>query len=112
MTSFSARAAQHFFLIKAAKELRKEIEKAGLDNLKILAGTGISIVGTYLQGCSPQEKARIRRDFNAVLEMGITADMVLTELGRQIPELALIMGGKQGYKKTELQNLEQFLKET
>ena len=40
MTSFSGRVAKHFLVINAAKEFKKEIEKAGLDNLKILADNG------------------------------------------------------------------------
>ncbi|MBA7640163.1 hypothetical protein ES703_47828 [subsurface metagenome] len=111
MTSFMQRSAQNFMAIKAAKEFKKEIEKAGLDNLKILAEAGKSIVGTYLQGCSDQEKATYRRDLGALLKMGVTPDMLLTELVRQMPVLAPIMEGKQDYKKTELQNLEKFLRE-
>ncbi|GAI68515.1 unnamed protein product, partial [marine sediment metagenome] len=55
--SLMQRSAKHYVLIKAARQIRQEIEKAGLENLKILADAGKSIVGTYLQGCSPQEKA-------------------------------------------------------
>ncbi len=111
MTSFSARTAKHFVLIKAAKEFKKEIEKAGLDNLKILADAGKSIMGTYLNGCSPEEKARIKRDFSTLLQLGITPEMVLSEVVRQIPEIAPIMEGKEGYKTTEIQKLEQFIQE-
>lgn len=111
MTSFSGRVAKHFLVIRAAKEFKKEIEKAGLDNLKILADAGASIVGTYLNGCSPQEKASYRRDLNALFQMGITADMILTDLVRQMPELAPIMQGRDDYKKSEIQHLEQFVKE-
>jgi len=110
MTSFKARAAQHFLVIKAAKEFKKEIEKAGLDNLKILADAGHSIVGTYLAGCSTQEKAVYKRDLNALLEMGVTPDMLLEEIARQMPEIVPIIESKQGYKKSEVQNLELFLK--
>ncbi|GAI91792.1 unnamed protein product, partial [marine sediment metagenome] len=53
MTSYMARTAKYFLTIKAARELKKEIEQAGLDNLIILADAGKSIVGTYLNGCSP-----------------------------------------------------------
>lgn len=109
--SFMERSARHFLTIKAAKEFKKEIEQAGLDNLKILADNGISIVGTYLQGCSPSEQTRIRRDFNALLQMGITPDMVLTELSGQMPELVPIMEGKENYKRGEIENLEAFVKE-
>jgi len=111
MTSFSARTAKHFVVIRAARQIKQEIEKAGLDNLKILAENGRSIVGTYLNGCSPKEKATYRRDLNALLLMGVTPDILLAELARQMPEIAPIMEGREGYKKNELQNLEQFLKE-
>ena len=111
MTSFMQRSAKHFLVIKAAREFKKEIEKAGLDNLKTLADNGVSIVGTYLNGCSPSEKATYRRDLNALVQMGATPDMLLTEIARQIPELAPIMEGRGSYKKSEIQNLERFLKE-
>lgn len=110
--TFTSRVAHHFLVIKAARFFRQEIEKAGLDNLKILVEAGHSIVGTYLNGCSTQEKARIRRDLNDLLQMGITPDMVFLELIRQIPELAPIMERKEGYKKGEIEKLEQFLKES
>ena len=109
--SFTERAARNFLAIKAAREIGKEIEKAGLDNLKVLAAADISIVGTYLNACSPEEKATYRRDLNLLAQMGVTADMILTEVARQIPELAPIMEGKEAYKKNEIQKLEQFLKE-
>ncbi len=109
--TFASRVAHHFLTIKAAREIGKEIEQAGLDNLKILAEAGKSIVGIYLDGCSPSEKARIKRDLNALLQMGVTPDMLLEEVARQMPELAPIIESKQDYKKIELQNLERFLKE-
>jgi len=109
--SFMERSARHFLLIKAARQIKQEIEKAGLDNLKTLADAGKSIVGTYLNGCSTQEKASYRRDLNALLQMGVTPDMLLTEIVGQMHELAPIMESRQGYKKMELQNLERFLRE-
>ena len=109
--TFMARSAQKFFVIKAARQFRQEIEKAGLDNLKILANAGKSIVGTYLNGSSPQEKARIKQDLSTLLRMGITPGMILSEVARQMPEVGRIMEEKEGYKKTELQKLEAFLKE-
>ena len=111
MTSFTARTAKHFMLIKAARQIKQEIEKAGLDNLKILAENGRSIVGTYLNDCSAQEKATYRRDLNALLQMGITPDMLLTELARQMPEIQPIMQGREDYRQSELRNLERFMKE-
>ncbi len=112
MTAFSARAARHFLIIKAAKGFKKEIEQAGLDNLKILADAGQSIIGTYLKGCSPQEKARLRRDLNMLQQMGGTPDMVLNELTRQMSEIAPIMEGREGYKESEIQHVTDFLKES
>lgn len=108
--SFMERSAKHFVLIKAARQITQEIEQAGLDNLKILADKGISIVGTYLNGCSPKEKAAYRRDLNALLQMGVTPDMLLEEVARQMPGLAPIMAGRDDYKKNEVQELEKFLK--
>jgi len=112
MTSFTERTARHFMTIKAAKKIKKEIEKAGMANLKILAENGVSVVGTYLQGCSPKEKTELRRDFNNLISMGITAEMVLDEVTRQMPELAPIMTGKEGYRKAEIQKINEFLKES
>jgi len=109
MTSFMKRSAKHFLVIKAAREIKQEIEKAGLDNLKILADAGHSIVGTYLNGCSPQEKARYKRDLNALLQMDVTPDMLLDEVARQLPELARIMHGGKAYKENEIKKLELFL---
>jgi len=111
MTSFMGRSARNFLMIKAAREIRQEIEKAGLDNLTTLANAGKSIVKTYLNGCSPREKAIYKRDLNALMGMGVTADMLLDEISRQMPVLAPIMEGREGYKKSEIQNLELFLKE-
>lgn len=109
--SFMERSAQHFLAIKAAKEIKKEIEKAGLDNLKTLANAGISIVGTYLNGCSTEGKAKKRGELSALVQMGITPDMVLSELTRQMPELAPIIDGKEGYKRGEIEKLTMFLRE-
>ncbi len=110
--TFKSRVVHHLLVIKAARQFKQEIEKAGLDTLKILADAGRSIVGTYLNGCSPQEKARIKGDLNTLLQLGINAEMILSELIRQMPEIAPIMEGKEGYKKSEIQKLEQFLGES
>jgi len=112
MSRLMARSAQIFMTIKAAKEIKKEIEKvekARPGSLKTLANAGISIVGTYLNGCSPQEKATYRRDLGALVQMGITPDMILEEVARQMPELAPEMEGKEDYKRSEVQHLKQFL---
>ncbi len=110
MSDFMARSARNFMVIKAARQIRQEIEKAGLDNLKILADAGHSIVGTYLNGCSPQEKATYRRDLGALLQMGVTADMLLSEVAGQIPQLAPILEGKESYKQAEIKKLEAFVR--
>ncbi|GAI55953.1 unnamed protein product, partial [marine sediment metagenome] len=96
----------------AARQLKKDIEKAGLDNFRILAEAGKSIVGIYLEGCSPEEKETHKRAGNTLHQLGVTPEMILTELARLMPELAPIMEGKDDYKRSELQNLEQFLKES
>lgn len=110
MTSFMARSARIFMTIKAARQINREIEKAGLDNLKTLAEEGISIVGTYLNGCSPEEKATYRRDLNALFQMGVTAEMLLAEVARQLPELKPIIQEKEAYKQSEIRNLEAFVR--
>ncbi|GAH18618.1 unnamed protein product, partial [marine sediment metagenome] len=51
----------------------------------------------------------IRRDFNALLQLGVTPEMLLSEVIRQMPKLAPIIEGKEGYKKSEIQKLETFL---
>ncbi|MBA7628886.1 hypothetical protein ES703_36383 [subsurface metagenome] len=109
MTSFMTRSARNFMVIKAARQIKQEIKKAGVDNLKTLAEAGISIVHTYFNGCSPQEKATYRRDLNALLKMGVTAEMLLEEVVKQMPEIAPAMEGKDNYKQVEIRNLEAFL---
>jgi len=110
-TSLLNRTAKHFLATKAARQLKEDVEKAGLDDLKILADAGKSIVGIYLEGCSPEEQKKLRRDGNTLHQLGVTPEMILTELAKLMPELQPIMEGKDDYKKSELQNLEQFLKE-
>ena len=109
--SFMARTAKHFLVIKAVRLFRQELEKAGLDDLKILAEAGISIVGTYLDSCNAEERTQIKRDLGTLLQMGVTPDMVFEELTRQMPDLAPIIEEKEGYKKTEVEKLVSFLKE-
>lgn len=108
--NFSARAARHLLAIKAAREIKKEIEVAGLATLKDLAESGISIVGTYLQGCSPKEQEEHRRNFNWLISKGVPPEMVLDEVAGIIPEVGAIMKGKEGYRQAELQKIRKFLK--
>jgi len=108
MSELMKRSALHYMVIKAVRIIVKEIEKAGLDNLKILADKGVSIVGTYLEGCSPKEKEGYRRDLRTLLRMGATYDMILSEVTRQMPELAPIIKAKPEYKASEIRKLEAF----
>lgn len=108
--NFTSRAARYMLTIKAAKAIKKEIEKAGLDNLKVLCERGVSIVGTYLMGCSAKEKEDYRRSFNALLAMGVTPAMVLDEVASLMPEVGAIMKGREGYRTAELQKISEFLK--
>jgi len=108
--NFMARSARNFMVIKAAREIKAEIEKAGIDNLKLLAEKGVSIIATYLQGCSPKEQADYRRNFNGLLAMGITPEMILDEVTNQIKELQPIIAKKPAYKQAELQKVREFLK--
>ena len=108
--SFMEKSAKYFVLIKAARQIVQEIEKAGLENLKLLAEAGQSIVGTYLQGCSPQEKAIYRQGLNSLARMGVTAEEVLDEVTRQMPELAPIIKGKENYRKSEIAKIKSFIK--
>ncbi len=111
MTSFMQGTARNFMMIKAARQIIREIEKAGLANLKILADAGHSIVGTYLDGCSAQEKTTYKRDLNVLMQMGVTPEMLLSEICRQKPELAPIIEGREAYRKSEIEKLTLFLKE-
>lgn len=108
--SILERSVKIFAARKAAREIKKEIEQAGLENLKFLAEKNISIVGTYLRGCSKGKKADIKRQLTALLSMGVTIDMVLDQLGQLMPELAPLMVGREAYKKGELQEIDRFLK--
>jgi len=112
MTTFMNSSLKFFLLVKAVKEIKKEIEVAGLDRLKFLAENDVSIVGKYLETCSAAKKAQLKRDFTTLLSLGGTPEMVLTELARQMPVLAPIMEGKEGYKKSEIEKLERFVRES
>jgi len=108
--NFSARAARHMLTIKAARQIKQEIEQAGLETLKVLAERGVSIVGTYLMGCSAKAQEEYRSKFNSLLSMGVTPEMVLDEVASIMPEVGAIMKGKEGYRKAELRKIREFLK--
>lgn len=109
--TFTRRVARQIVVIRAARQVKQEIEKEGLDTLKTVADAGRSIVDIYLSDRSPSEKARIRRDLNALLQLGITVEMVLDEVALQVPELAPLMSGRDGYRRSETEKLMAFLKE-
>ncbi|MBA7545504.1 hypothetical protein ES705_37873 [subsurface metagenome] len=97
--------ARHFLIIKAAREIKAEMEKIGLDNLKVLGEAGHDIANTYIKGCSAEGIANSKQKFNSLSQMGVTADMIITELTRQMPELVPIMERREGYIKKELEKL-------
>jgi hypothetical protein len=109
--SIMERSVKIFSARKAAREIKKEIEQAGLVNLKFLAERNISIVGTYLNGCSPEKKTEVKRGLASLLAMGVTMDMLLEQLGQLMPELAPLLVGREAYKKSELQEIEKFIQE-
>lgn len=109
MTTFSKTLMRKVLIKNAAKEIKKEIEQAGLGKLKELADLDISIIEVYLKSRSTQQKAKYRRDLNVLIQMGVTPEMLLDEISRQMPELAPVIKSKPDYKKSELQHLEHFL---
>jgi len=96
--------------IKAAREIKNELEQAGEENIRILVTKGVSVVGTFLQACPPKEQAEYRRNFNFLIARGVTPEMVLDELSRQMPKIASIMNAKKGYRDNELEKISEFLK--
>lgn len=107
MTNFMTRSIQYFLTIQAAREVRAEIEKAGLDTLKILCENNISIVGTYLNALPLEKREQWRQEF---IRLGLIPEMVLNKVIGQIPELSSIIEKRPGYRKAELQKVEEFLK--
>ena len=103
--------ARHFVIIKAAREIKKEIERVGLDDLKFAAEAGLDIADTYLKGCSAKGIAESKRKFSQLLQMDITVDMIMAELTRQMPEIVPIMQERDEYIKKELEKLVAFLME-
>lgn len=111
MTNLMQRSARRFLLIQAARQISQIIEKAGLDNLKTLAEAGVSVVGTFLNGCSPEDKAMYRRELSMLLQMGVTIEMLLDEVAGQMPSLAPIMRDKVDYRKAEIKSVLAFVNE-
>ena len=109
MASFTQRVALNLIIVKAARAIKAEIEKAGIDTLTVLVEKGISIVGTYLQALSTQDKEKYRRYIRDFLKMGVTVDSVLNEMYRQLPGLGDIMKKNTDYMKNELQKVQEFL---
>lgn len=111
MTNFAQKAGRRYLAIKAARELLGEIEQAGIEDLTALAEAGTSIIKTYLDGCSEEKRAWVKRQLKLVLNMGITVDMVLEETTRLMPQLGPILDGKPDYRRSEVQRLEAFANE-
>ena len=108
--NFSKDVARNILIIKAARQVKNEIEKATTDVLETLAKNGTSIVSTYLDGCSAREKEGYRRDFNLLLQWGVKPEDFLEEVIRQIPVSAPIIEGNKVYKDMEVQSFISFLK--
>ncbi len=111
MTSFMKRTARRYLIIKAARQITGEVEQAGLAKLKVLAEADVSIIGTYLNGCGPKQKAIYRRELATLMQMGVTIEEILEEVAGQMPDIAPIMAGKPGYKKNEIAMVMAFLSE-
>jgi len=111
MTSLKERIARQFMITKAARMIKEELDVIGIDILKKLANNGQSIIEEYLSVCSPEERKAGQLSLKALLQMGVTIDMILDEVTRIIPELKPIIEGKPDYKKAEIQNLEKFLRD-
>lgn len=109
--SFMRRAALQFAAQKAARRVVKEILPVGVDNLKVIAESGRSIVGTYLNGCSKEKKKELRSELAVALNLGVTIDMIIDAVARQIPELEPIIKNKESYRKTEIERVMDFVKE-
>ncbi|MBA7705420.1 hypothetical protein ES703_114249 [subsurface metagenome] len=111
MTSFMQRTARQFLLTKAARQISQLIEEAGLDKLTTLAEAGVSVVGTFLNGCSPHDKAIYRQELGLLLQVGVTIEMLLDEIAGQMPSLAPIMRDKVDYRNAEIKSVLAFVNE-
>lgn len=103
--------ARRITVKQLARRIKNRLVKENLNpqHLKALADSGRSIVAIYWSNCSLEEKARLRRSLKNLLRMGITPDIILNEVGRQMPELAPIIFSE-AFRKAELQRLDEFLK--
>lgn len=105
MNTFSQRVAQAWAGIKATKQITEIVEQVGADNLKLLVESNVSIVGTFLQHCSPQGKATLR-----LAVQGLTPEGILKELIGRAPSLGSIIEKRPEYWQGELQKITEFLK--
>lgn len=108
--SLLQRTAKYFLLIKAATEIKQRAEIIGIDKVKNMIENGESITEMYLNESSGAKKAEKRREANQLLESGITPEMLFNELISQMPELAPIIEGKDGYIQSETIKIEAFVK--
>lgn len=98
--------ARHFLASQAAREIKKELEKIDKDRwVQILTGDEKDIVATYLKGCSAKGIAESKQKLNHLLQMGVTVDLILEKLIRQMPELLTIIEGREDYLKGVLKKL-------
>lgn len=100
----------YFMLIKAAGEIKMKAESIGLAKVKSMVENGESIVEMYLGESSEAKKAIRRRDANLLVQAGVTPEMLWQDVVRQMPELASIIEGKDGYVQSEIKKIEAFVK--
>lgn len=102
--------AKYFLLIKAAADIKNKAREIGMDDIRTLVEAGRSITEIYLEGISAEKKVQKRREATALLQMGVTPEMLWEEVLRQLPELRPIIEGKDEYIKGEMRVIEQFVK--
>ena len=103
--------ARYFVLIRAAQDVVNKAREIGIDDIRTLVEAGRSITEIYASSISDAKKVQKRREANTLVEMGITAAEVWQEVLRRMPELGPIVEGKDDYIKSEMQKIEQFVKE-
>lgn len=103
-------AAKYFLLIKAAADIKNKAKQIGMDDIRTLVEAGRSITELYLNDISADKKEQKRREATALLQMGVTPEMLWEEVIRQMPELAPILEGKDDYLTSEFKKIEAFVK--